>query len=93
MTNSITDKTWVMVLIGGDRHFLTESEAQKVKQSLSAGSKFIDLGSVFFATGQFAKLMNHADYEMAQRIKRGDYKCRNCDSWIPYGKQCGQCKN
>lgn len=88
--NKITDKTWIMFLIGGDRHFLTEIEANKIKVALRIGDKYIDLGSVFFATNQFAKLLNGADYQETEKFKRGDYKCL-CGQWIPRGKTCGKC--
>ena len=91
MKKEISTKNWVMILIGGDKHFLTEKEAGEVKQAIINGDKYIDLGSVFFATGQFAKLINGPDYQEAERFKHGDYKCPECKNWIPKGKQCGNC--
>ena len=93
MTKSITDKTYVLCLIGGDRFFLNESEYEKVKNAIVLGNKYIELEDAFIATNQVTKILHHADYESAERIKRGDYKCRNCDNWIPRGMQCGYCKN
>ena len=89
MTQAISDKTHVLYLFGGDRFFLNEKEAELIKQAISRGDKYIDLGSAFIATNQVVKILHHADFMEAERIKRGDYKCPNCDNWIPKGMQCG----
>lgn len=89
--NELSTKTWVLILIGGDRHFLTEEEARLVKAGIENGDRFVDLGSVFFATNQFAKLIQGTDYEDIERRKKGDWLCEKHSNWIQKGKQCGFC--
>ena len=91
MNNLPSTKNWVLILFGGDKHFLNAGEAEQVKQAIRKGDKYIDLGTCFFASNQFVKLINGTDYQEAERIKKGDYKCSGCDSWIPKGKTCGKC--
>ena len=91
MTKALTDKTHIMILIGGDKHFLTEEESNKIKQALLRGDKYLDLGNTFIASNQFAKIVHFADWEETEKIKRGDYKCAECGTWIPRYKQCGNC--
>ncbi|MEK6880388.1 MAG: hypothetical protein AABY22_12300 [Nanoarchaeota archaeon] len=91
MTQEISNKTWVLMLIGGDRHFLTEREAQAIKEAIIKGDKFIDLEDVFFATNQFVKLMKGSDYQKAENYRKGDYFCETHKNWIPKGKTCGRC--
>lgn len=65
MTTEISDKNWVMLLIGGDRHFLNEAEAEAVKKAIAQGDKYIDLEDIFFNVNQFAKLIKRSEYQTA----------------------------
>ena len=89
--NEISTKNYVMYLIGGDKHFLTEQEAEAVKDAIKRGDKYIDLGTTFFATNQFAKLVSGADFKESEHIKQGEWKCQRHKIWIPKGMQCGYC--
>ena len=89
--NMLSTKTHVMFLLGGDKHFLTDKQATSVKQALIDGKKYIDIEGVFFSAHQFAKIIYGADYEEAERIKHGEWKCKKHDNWIPKGRQCGLC--
>ena len=80
-----------MILIDGDKHYLTEQEAELVEKALLAGSKYIKLETLFFATHQFSKLINGADYESFERRKHGETYCEKHAQWIPKGKSCGYC--
>ena len=91
MTKELSIKNWIVILMGGDRFFITEKEAGVIKNGLKNGDKFIELENIFFASNQFARLINGGDYQEAERIRRGDYKCSNCGNWIPYKKSCGIC--
>lgn len=88
---ALSDKTWVLILFGGDRHFITEQQAEAIKQSISRGDKYIDLGTTFFATNQFSKLIHGSEYEASDRRRKGEYFCESHTQWIPRGKTCGHC--
>jgi len=89
--NELSTKICVMYLIGGDKHFLTEQEAEAVKEAIKRGDKYIDLGNTFFAVNQFAKLISGADFAEVERIKQGEWVCRKHNNWVPKGMQCGLC--
>jgi len=89
--NELSTKNYIMFLMGGDKHFLTEQEAVAVKAAIAKGDRYIDLGTVFFSTNQFAKLVSGADFEESERIKQGEWKCKKHNNWIPKGMQCGHC--
>lgn len=91
MTIDISTKTHVMVLLDGDKHYLTSGEAEAIKDALRAGNTYIEIDKLFFASHQFAKMMHGADYEAFEKRKRGDSYCDKHHQWIPKGKQCGYC--
>lgn len=91
MTKELSTKNNVMVLITGEKFYLTDQGAQAVKAALISGEKFLSLDGAFIAAHQVSRIISGADFKDVERFKMGDYKCPDCKTWIPKGKTCGKC--
>ena len=87
MSKEISTKNFVLVLIDGGRFFLDEAEAEKVKQAIRAEIKFIEIGNSIIMTSGISRLVSGVNYEEAEKIKRGDWKCKY-GFWHQKWEQC-----
>jgi len=89
--NKLSTKNYVLVLTDNSRFFLDEKEAEMVKQALRENTKFIEIGENIINTFHVSRIVVGSDYEESEKFKKGDYKCKECNEWIPKGKSCGKC--
>jgi len=86
--NQLTDKTWVLVLRDNVRLYLNEQDAEKVKQAVSSGAGTLDIQGRLIMKQAILYLISASDQDVADKIRKGWWKCANGVLHDPKYKDC-----
>ena len=89
--NELSTKTHILMMSDHSKIFITKVQADKIKQELQAGAKWVEVEGSFIREFVITKIIGASEYKELERTKRGEWKCK-CGQWIPKGKQCGKCQ-
>lgn len=89
MNQEISKDNFVLVLHGEIKIWLSNEEAEAVKNAIRRGVKFIEVKGGMIGLETIRYVMSRMNYEEGERIKRGEYKCPIGGEWIPKFKTCG----
>jgi hypothetical protein len=88
MKKEITDKTFVVMLRGSYRVWLTEKQAEALKEQLLSGRRFVAIDRYFFKAEDIVFILPAPEIDREDRIKRGEWKCP-AGYWHQRGEGCG----
>jgi hypothetical protein len=89
MEKQITDKTHIVVLMGGMRIWITEQECNLVKNAIyDAKKSFVEISESIINKSSILYVGSRANIDEADKIKRGDWKCDK-GFWHTRGQECG----
>lgn len=88
MGKELSTKRFVCVLKDGSKFFLDDKEAESIRNSIKGGADYLEIGESLISRYDFSRLVGSENYEEAERIKRGEWKCRY-GFWHSFGEQCG----
>lgn len=86
--NKITDKTHCLVTRNLGKIWLTENQANQVKQMIVTGKQAIVIGSDVIMQNDIAGLVSGDRIAELDHEKRGEWKCKY-NQWHAKGEQCG----
>ena len=86
MPNEITNKTWVILLGGGYKTYITENEASFFNMAEKGTQVVLKDGRVI---RDWIAVIPVSEVNRDEKIKRGDWQCVKCNRWHPRGEQCG----
>jgi len=89
METSISDKTFVVILKGDIRIWLTEKEFKLFQSLLESGKTFVSFSNRIINLKMIVYAGPRIEVETADRIKNGEWQCRDCGRWHPKGEECG----
>jgi hypothetical protein len=87
-TNSITDKTFVLMIKGGYRVWITPKQAEAIRMVLLRGEKFISIDDLLFNSQDISFILPASEIDREDRIKRGEWQCEY-GYWHSRGEKCG----
>ena len=88
MTQSITDKLYILVLKGNVRIWLNKKEFEGAKESIRQEIAFIEIGGKIISKDAILYIVPRAELDEAEKIKRGEWKCK-FDKWHERNQECG----
>lgn len=88
MEKQITDKTHLIVLMGGMRIWINEKEYQEIKKEIYGRKAFVEIEGNIINTNSILYAGSRIGIDEADRIKRGDWKCQY-GFWHTKGQECG----
>ncbi len=84
----LTDKTHIILMTGDIRIWITEKEFETAEKLIGAGKVFINLDGRLINTKSIIYAGPRNELELADRIKRGEWKCEY-GFWHEKYQQCG----
>jgi hypothetical protein len=91
MRTELSTKHFVLVLTDKSKFFLDEKEADIVKEAIKRGDKYLEIGDSLISVFSFSKLIGSAEYEEAEKIREGMWKC-SYNFYHQKGFSCGHRK-
>lgn len=88
MTKEISDKNYIVILIGDIRIWLNEKEYEKLVSVIETGKMFLNAGGRIFNAKNIIYVGPRNEVDLADRVKRGEWQC-SFDKWHARGEQCG----
>ncbi len=90
MENQITNQTHLIVLMNNVRIWITEAEFNSIRDLLGGGKvPFIEVCGSIINTSTITYAGPRNKMDEADRIKHGDWQCRDCGRWHARGEECG----
>ena len=89
MTNEITDKILVIMLKGNYKCWISQKQAEVIKQAIKSNASFVEVDDLFFKAESIMFILPADEIEEQDHIKKGDWQCQYCGSWIPKNMECG----
>lgn len=86
--NKITDKNFVLELIGGQRIWLTEEEYKTASNAITQGSQLLKVKDGVVSINAIKYLLPAREVEKADNIKKGNWQCQY-NYWHTRGQECG----
>ena len=75
MTQSLTDKTFVLVLRGNVKIYVNEQEFESMKAALARGEEMFEVQKRLVMKNAVLYIVSAADFDEAEKIKRGFWRC------------------
>ena len=89
MSKALSTKRFALVLKDRSKYLLDEKEAELIRRALVNGSDFVEIGDNLISRYDISRLVGSENYEEAERIRGGEWKCGFCGRWHPRYEQCG----
>lgn len=89
MNNLPTDKIFVVNLRGGYKIWVNDEQAEKIKESLEKGKKFIYTEKGMFRADEVSFILPASEVDYQERVKKGEWQCGTCKRWHPKFEECG----
>jgi len=86
--NKLTDKKFVLCLDNNEKLYLTEEQANRVKEAVLRDSEFILIARELIRKRSIKYIISAQQVEKAERVKRGEWMCKY-GFWHQRGEQCG----
>jgi hypothetical protein len=88
--NQITDKTYVIMLKGGYKCWITKEQGDFIKtQLINKTGEFVVVDELFIKSSDISFIIPASEIDREDRVRRGDWQCRDCGRWHPREEKCG----
>jgi gamma-glutamylcyclotransferase (GGCT)/AIG2-like uncharacterized protein YtfP len=88
MTQDITDKTHVLVLRGNVKIYINLAEFEGIKNAISRGEDMFEVQGRLIMKQAILYLISAADQDIADKIKKGWWKCSKGNLHHPKYNDC-----
>lgn len=89
MNQEITEKYFILILRGGYKIWLSETQFEMICNLIETQQKFIRIDKWLINKDEIAFIGLRADIEKDERIKRGEWQCEYCKRWHSKFMECG----